>query len=167
MRRIFLLLCVLALALPTTQAFAGGGGDEGADETLRRSDDPLGSFPGGPVSKSPLSTGYYVTDNDAPISGQPWTPSYTFVDTTGSQAANWRRILSGPNQRSASFWESAGSLGLEFFRNPNDAADSTDNAFAGPISIGFPFYYYGRKYDSFYVSTNGLVGLSNSRYLYD
>lgn len=165
MRRIMLLLCVLVLALPTARVFAGGG-DEGTDETLRRSDDALGSYPGGPVNKSPLSTGYYVTDNDAPISGAPWTPSYSFDDTTGNQATNWRRILSGPNQRPASSWTDASSLGLEFFRNPNNALDSTDNAFAGPMSIGFPFYYYGRKYDSFYVSTNGLIGLSTRRYLY-
>jgi hypothetical protein len=45
--------------------------------------------------------------------------------------------------------------------------DSTDNAFAGPIPIGFPFYFNGVRYDSFYVSTNGLIVLSNRRYIYD
>jgi hypothetical protein len=166
MRRMLLLLFAIALSLPTANLFAGGG-DGSADETLRRSDDAFGSYPNGPASKSPLSTGYYVTDNDAPISGSPWSPTYTFVDTTGSQASSWRRILSGPNQRAASYWTGPASLGLEYFRNPNTALDSTDNAFAGPIAIGFPFYYYGKKYDSFYVSTNGLIGLSNRRYLYD
>jgi len=178
MRRLLLLLCAVLLSLPTTAILAdGGGGDKKSDaaDPLRRStdkdpSDPAGnpeSYPGGPISKSPLATGYYVTDNDAPQSGAPWAPSYSFVDTTGIEARSWRRILSGPNQQPASYWTGAGSLGYEYFRNPNDATDSTDNAFAGPIAIGFPFYFYGRKYDSFYVSTNGLVALTNRRYLYD
>jgi hypothetical protein len=165
MRRILLLLCAIALSLPAAKLFAGGDGS--GDETLRRSDDAQGSYPGGPVTKSPLATGYYITDNDAPLSGSPWTPSYTFVDTTGALASSWRRILSGSKQRDSTTWKAAGSLGYEYFRNPNDAGDTTNNAFAGPISIGFPFYYYGKKYDSFYVSTNGLVALTNRRYVYD
>src|SRR5690606_19628725 len=76
--------------------------------------------------------------------------------------AAWRRIRSGPSQGITTT-----PFGEEYFRNPNNMSDSTDDAFAGPISIGFPFYYYGIKYDSFYVSTNGLVALSNRRYVYD
>lgn len=182
MRRFYLLLlvCVSALALPTTAVYAEGGEDEGDGEILRRSNDPNPfdanpvSYPGGPVAKAPLSTGYYVTDNDGPAlfplpsqGGLNWSPTFTFIDTTDEDAAGWRRILTGPNQVPASQWTEPGSQGLEYFRNPNRMQDSTDNAFAGPISIGFPYYYYGRTYDSFYVSTNGLVALSNRRYQYD
>lgn len=170
MRRVLLLLCALAFILPAAPMLAGGGEEEGesdGSEVLRRSVDALGSYPGGPVAKAPLSTGYYVTDNDAPSVGPPWNPTYQFIDTTGAEARSWRRVLSGPNQRSASYWDQPGSQGREYFRNPNLAADSTDNAIAGPISIGFPFFYYGRKYDSFYVSTNGLIALANRRYQYD
>lgn len=178
MRKLLLLLCAVMFALPTSMVVAGGGdGGEKNDspDPLRRTydsnpTDPAGnpeSYPGGPVGKSPLATGYYVTDNDAPQSGAPWAPSYTFVDTTGVEAKSWRRILSGPNQQPISFWEQPGSNGYEYFHNPDLATDSTDDAFAGPIAIGFPFYYYGRKYDSFYVSTNGLIGLANRRYQYD
>jgi hypothetical protein len=179
MRRFLLLLfvCVSALALPTAAIYAEGGEDEGDGEILRRSDDanpfdanPV-SYPGGPAAKAPLSTGYYVTDNDPPTlptaAGISWTPTFTFVDTTNEDAAGWRRIISGPNQLPASVWTNPGSQGLEYFRNPNRMVDSTDNAIAGPISIGFPFYYYGRAYDSFYVSTNGLIALTNRRYQYD
>lgn len=165
MRRLFLLLCAALFAVMSIPAFAGGGGNsekkESDPETLRRSLFPGGSYPGGPVSKSPLATGYYVTDNDGPASGPPWQPNFAFTDTTINPEA-WHRIASGPNQGVTET-----DFGLEYFRNPNDPDDSTDNALAGPISIGFPFYYYGRKYDSFYVSTNGLVALTNRRYQYD
>ncbi len=180
MRRMLLLLCAVLFALPSAMYAGGGDGDkdEGADPQRRSNDgNPsdlvpnFESYPGSSVplipTKSPLATGYYVTDNDAPQSGAPWAPSYSFVDTTGIEARSWRRILSGPNQVPASTWTSPSSLGYEYFRNPDDATDSTNDAFAGPIAIGFPFYFYGRKYDSFYVSTNGLIGLANRRYLYN
>lgn len=165
MRRLFLLLCAALFAVMTVPALAGGGGNseekESDPEPLRRSQFNLGSYPGGPIAKAPLATGYYVTDNAGPLSGAPWQPAYEFFDTTVNPEA-WHRIASGPNQGITQT-----SFGLEYFRNPNMMTDSTDNAFAGPISIGFPFYYYGRKYDSFYVSTNGLVALSNRRYIYN
>ena len=165
MRRFLVLLYAALFAMLTVPALAGGGDGEEEQtdpETLRRSLFEKGSYPGGPLSKAPLATGYYVTDNDAPISGAPWQPSYEFFDTTGSDLAAWRRLRSGPNQGITTT-----PFGEEYFRNPNNMSDSTDDAFAGPISIGFPFYYYGIKYDSFYVSTNGLVALSNRRYVYD
>lgn len=183
MRRVLVLLCALACSVPSAMLFAQGDGANGkgsSDELLRRSVDPNGSYPGGPGGitgpKAPLATGYYVVDNDAPTVGSYWTPSAEILDTTGAEAPFWRRILSGPNQRPDSFWRRFGSEGLEYFRNPKTntpgpngtiITDSTDDAIAGPISIGFPFYYYGRKYDSFYVSSNGLVALTNRRYQYD
>ena len=165
MRRLFLLLCAALFAVTTLPALAGGGGNseekDSDPEPLRRSQFNMGSYPGGPTIKAPLATGYYVTDNDGPASGAPWAPSYEFFDTTINPDA-WHRLASGPNQ---GVTETA--FGHEYFRNPNDITDSTDNAFAGPVAIGFPFYYYGIKYDSFYVSTNGVVALSNRRYIYD
>lgn len=120
------------------------------------------------MSKAPLSTGYYVADNDNPQIGSPWAATYSFLDTTGTESTSWRRILSGPHQRPASFWTNSanGNFGLEYFRNPFNS-DSSDNALAGPISIPNGFFFYGRRYDSFYVSTNGLVALTNRRYQYD
>ncbi len=169
MRRVLVLLCAVAFALPSALVYAQGesSGKGSDDELLRRSDEALGSYPGGPGAKAPLSTGYYVADNEAPTIGSPWAPSFQFLDTTGSEIQAWRRILSGPKQRTPDFWQRPESEGHGYFRNPNNMNDSTDNAFAGPINIGFPFYYYGRKYDSFYVTTNGLLALSNRRYQYD
>ena len=143
MRRFLVLLYAALFAMLTVPALAGGGDGEEEQtdpETLRRSLFEKGSYPGGPLSKAPLATGYYVTDNDAPISGAPWQPSYEFFDTTGSDLAAWRRLRSGPNQGITTT-----PFGEEYFRNPNNMSDSTDDAFAGPISIGFPFYYYGIK----------------------
>ncbi|MDB5036448.1 MAG: Fibronectin type protein [Chlorobi bacterium] len=178
MRRVLVLLCAVAFSLPVAKLFAQGEAESKGDdkEVLRQSVDSRGSFPGGPLAKAPLATGYYIVDNDAPAVGPPWVPTWQFIDTTGSEAQFWHRVVSGPNQRNASFWTRPGSSGYEYFRNPNQVStgpnntiitDSTDNAFAGPIAIGFPFYFYGRKYDSFYVSTNGLVALTNRRYQYD
>lgn len=168
MRRLLLLLYATALILPTAAAFAGGGDDDGS-ETLRKSNAALGSYPGGPTAKAPLATGYYVADNDNPQIGSPWAATYSFLDTTGTESNSWRRIVSGPRQRPATFWSdpSNGNFGLEYFRNPYNMNDSTDNALAGPISIPNGFFYYGRRMDSFYVSTNGLVALTNRRYQYD
>lgn len=170
MRRVLVLLCAVAFSLPSALVFAQGGDDgKGSDdELLRRSQVGTLSYPGGPTNKAPLSTGYYLADNEQPSVGTPWAPTFTFLDTTGAEIREWRRILSGPKQRPATYWTtSPESEGHAYFRNPNNVNDSTNDAFAGPISIGFPFYYYGRKYDSFYVSTNGLVALSNRRYQYD
>ena len=175
MKRVFVLLYAVLFAVITVPVFAGGGDGEKEQEdpeTLRRSVS-LASYPGGPIAKAPLATGYYVTDNDQPSSGAPWQPTYEFFDTT-VDPSSWRRIRSGPNQG-----VTVTEYGHEYFRNPNNSTnngddfggsidtDSTNDAFAGPIAIGFPFYYYGIKYDSFYVSTNGLVALSNRRYVYD
>ncbi len=80
------------------------------------------------------------------------------------------------------YWDNNPGEGHRFFRNPAsiyggevdifdhdsfDALDSADNAFAGPIPIGFGFYFNGLRYDSFYVTTNGLIALTNRRYFYD
>jgi hypothetical protein len=99
-----------------------------------------------------LSTGYYVvdSDDDAPL---PWRPNYFFVDTN-YQPVTWRRIANGPRQFAS--WGN-------FFFNPNgwnDIAnmDTSDNAMAGPIPIGFKFAFYDVEYDSVYVSSNGFIG---------
>lgn len=169
--RVLYLVCTLVFALTLMlRAQEPKGGGEGL---LRRSNDaiPLDadpeSMPGGPVGKAPLATGYYAVDNGDPLVGSPWRPTYVFLDTTGLDSRSWRRIRSGPNQLPMSTWSQPGSQGKEFFWNPSSPLDSTDNAFAGPIAIGFPFHYYGRAYDSFYVSTNGLIALSNRRYEYN
>ena len=115
-----------------------------------------------------ISTGYYVVDSD----DSQWSlfnpGASEFVDTL-IEPGTWKRILSGPNQRPMEYWADAERNvfgGRAYLHNPGDMSDSVDNAFAGPIAIGFPFYMNGIRYDSLYVSTNGLIALSNRRYHY-
>jgi len=133
---------------------------------------------GNPVTSPQISTGYYYVDGDD------WAPDYwksaaTFIDTT-IEVDYWRRILQGPRMVDSTYWAANPGEGLRFFRNPAyptgnrsfftpgdvNATDSTDDAFAGPIPMNFGFYFNGIRYDSFYVSTNGLIALTNRRYTY-
>ncbi|MFA6571637.1 MAG: hypothetical protein WCT77_10430 [Bacteroidota bacterium] len=78
----------------------------------------------------------------------------------GSTAMSGAELL--PNVEWPDYW-----FGYDIDGNPNDV-DSTDDAFAGPIPIGGGgFQFNGIRYDSFYVSTNGVIALSNRRYNYD
>jgi hypothetical protein len=107
----------------------------------------------------------------------------------------WYQIYSGPRQVPVNEFESGYDIvnrlilppptgktpreGYRYFRNPaqypdysnrmykNPGIDTTKNAIAGPIPIGFAFYVNGIRYDSFYVSPRGIIALSNRRYLYD
>lgn len=176
MRSRLLLLALVTGLVSVSLAFAGDGKD--GEDVLRKSGPktPVSSYPllfnltaANPVTDPAISTGYYFVDSDdeAPDFWRP-DPSQ-FIDTL-TEPGTWRRIVSGPKQFPASFWTNSGLNqygGSAFFRNPGDAADSVDNAFAGPISIGFPFYFNGVRYDSFYVSTNGLIALSNRRYFWE
>jgi len=121
-------------------------------------------------SRSAASSGYYVVDNFDAVAGDFWRPKpipVPFLENADPAGGTdvWRRIHSGP-----SAWNN--NVGLEnanYFRNPGDISDTTDDAFAGPISIfkaGRKFFFNGVPYDSFYVSTNGVIALSNDRYTY-
>lgn len=145
-----------------------------------------------PSNSPAISTGYYFVTN-ASTADAVWRPQATaFVDTS-FERARWRTIISGPRQVNPDFWTSdENDEGHFYFRNPaNDnpgtsyveyflhasddrlpgdwAIDSTDDAIAGPIKLGLSggFRFNGIRYDSFYVTTNGLIGLSNRRYFYD
>ncbi len=101
-----------------------------------------------------LSTGYYAVDSDDDVP-TPWRPNYFFVDTL-FQPFSWRRIASGPSQ--------IGSIYPYYFYRPDQLAnpltmDTTNNAMAGPIPMGFTFNFYGTDRDSVYISTNGFIGL--------
>ncbi len=143
-----------------------------------------------------VSTGYYFVDSydDAPAF---WRPEVRIEDPDRDDPELWHRIQPGPrilvgsDGNPETYWEENPEEGLAFFRNPalpgvggqhdffdyppdpNNpdydpyATDSTDDAFAGPIPINFAFYFNGLRFDSFYVSTNGLVALTNKRYIYD
>ncbi|MGE5480474.1 MAG: FlgD immunoglobulin-like domain containing protein [Chloroflexota bacterium] len=142
-----------------------------------------------PRTEAAVSTGYYLVDNKEIIPQQYRNPDNTHMwqvnaiptDTT-VEPAMWRRILSGPRQLPREYWDNNKQEGLRFFRNPiqnldffdhtlrsDGAIDSTDDAIAGPIPIGITggFYFNGIRYDSFYVSTNGIIALTNRRYFYD
>jgi hypothetical protein len=138
------------------------------------------------------STGYYFVDSHSdlyPYIDSLWNPGLVLEDTMNSTDGDWFRVLSGPRQtayanitQAENYWK-ANPNGHAFFRNPaipgSDysyfthggaySTDSTDNAFAGPMPLGIKggFYFNGIRYDSFYVSTNGIIALTNRRYLYD
>lgn len=174
-RRILLLaLCVGLLGFNSA---ATAGGKDGEDVQRRSGPNaPVDSYPlpftkGGANARTnpAISTGYYFVDSDDEAPDF-WRPDPTqFVDTL-TEPATWRRIVSGPNQFPAGYWTNPTLNtfgGFAYFRNPGQMQDSTDDAFAGPISIGFPFYFNGVRYDSIYISTNGLLALSNRRYFYE
>lgn len=139
------------------------------------------------------STGYYWVDSDETIPTQfrnpdgtsRWDIRETYVDTL-FEPGTWTRILPGPRILPKEHWQQYKYDGHPYFRNPanrnnqlvdffdhsivgDDMLDSTDAAVAGPmpISISGGFYFNGIRYDSFYVSTNGVIALTNRRYFYD
>lgn len=113
-----------------------------------------------------ISTGYFMLNSEDPLD-TPLRPNVVdLLRSLDKEPEAWHRIVSGPNQFPAEHW-TTNKEGFAYFRNPGDREDSTDNAFAGPINIGFPYYFNGVRYDSFYVSSNGLIALSNRRYYYD
>lgn len=99
-----------------------------------------------------LSSGYYVVDSYDNV-GHPWSPTNNFIDTSFA-ASSWKRIATGPRQFAPTGY---------FFYNPSGWSnipqmDTTDNAMAGPIPLGFTFNFYGVNYDSVYISSNGVIG---------
>lgn len=90
--------------------------------------------------------------------------------------------ITGNSEGAGNYWyfrnpanDNPSTAYVDYFLNESDpnytpiAIDSTDDAIAGPIKIGLSggFKFNGIRYDSFYVSTNGLISLSNRRYFYD
>ena len=133
-----------------------------------------------------ISTGYYYYDSDErniTSSGikDIWKPG-VFVPDTSVQPNLWTKVVTGPRVLDSDHWDSDDNTnGRYFFRNPADGLtgsifdrnrtgdmDTTDNAVAGPIPIGIKggFFFNGLRYDSFYLSTNGVVALTNRRYVY-
>lgn len=189
----FILFIALFVGLLANDVLAN---NDKSDEILRKSglNIPAGPAPNSAGTTYPIqfnetntdrqgvnraaSTGYYFVDSDD--RSIEWGPKDGFVDTT-FQPTTWRRILPGPRLLDSTYWQTNKEEGLRFFRNPaqvnffrhRDAnnnpivVDSTDNAIAGPIPIGFGFYFNGIRYDSFYVSTNGVIALTNRRYYYN
>ncbi|MES2764414.1 MAG: FlgD immunoglobulin-like domain containing protein [Bacteroidota bacterium] len=169
-------LLLLALACSIGTAYAGGGND-GSDEILRKSGArsatnvsyPVPFNPAGTTARTQpaISTGYYLVDNDDDA-GPYWYPDVSkFVQETTNPVL-WHDIVTGPGQFPANFWDTQPE-GRAYFRNPGKLGDSTNNAFAGPMPIGLNggFVFNGVRYDSFYVSTNGVIALSNRRYYYN
>jgi len=187
MKKLLLLFAVVSMVISPNYLKANDD-KKSDDEILRKSQmfEPPNfgpdrtSFPmpfrqiGNPVNQPAISTGYYFVDSKDE-SPDFWRPSPNIIDTT-TDPNLWRRILPGPRLRNPADWANSPD-GLRFFRNPalplpngdffNGPTDSTDDAIAGPMPIGFNFYFNGLKYDSFYVSTNGIIALTNDRYFYD
>lgn len=137
---------------------------------------------GNAKTSAAVSTGYYFVDSedDAP---DYWRPNPTLYDMSEDPEL-WKRIEKGPRVVDSTYWNLHPEEGRRFFYNPAlpvkssgrsyfspglPATDSTDNAIAGPIPLGLSggFFFNGIRYDSFYVSTNGIVALTNRRYFYD
>jgi hypothetical protein len=184
MKKYFLFIALLCGLLLSSMTFAEAKVKKTDDEAQRISQivepNPFvfnTSFPRGSNAADlrPLSTGYYFVDSDDDVPDY-WRPNVEYVDTT-EEPNMWRRIIPGPRVRDPQYWEDHPEEGLRFFRNPaypsdtydffEGATDSTDDAIAGPIPIGFNFYFNGLRFDSFYVSTNGIIALSNRRYYYN
>jgi len=190
MKKLFLLLSSIALLIVLSGDLISADKIKGGtDELLRRSllVDPNGltSFPApftannNPVTAPAISTGYYFVDSDDEAADM-WRPNPEIIDTNYERNL-WKRIVIGPRVIDSNFWTQFPDEGLRFFRNPAYptgnrsyfshgvlyATDSTDDAIAGPIPIGFSFFFNGIRYDSFYVSTNGIIALTNRRYFYD
>ncbi|HPO63219.1 MAG TPA: hypothetical protein PK762_09065, partial [Candidatus Kapabacteria bacterium] len=188
MKRSLQLLTLVCIILFTAVIVYAGDKDKSNDNPLRKSEQTITgptapnntSFPVGvPATAPAISTGYYFVDSDdgVPLS---WRP-VNVIEDTNTDRDYWRRILAGPRVKDSIYWYQNNSEGLRFFRNPalpggtksmfshgvENATDSTDDAFAGPIPIKFDFYFNGIRYDSFYVSTNGVIALTNRRYFYD
>lgn len=178
MKKRLLSLAMMALIAGTVQVTAGGK----KDEVQRKSVTPQNSAPrpftvkgANPRTQPAISTGYYIMDSDEPNAADydrdartGWRPSPDFV-SLDTEPALWREIVTGPYQLPASYWQNNTDEGLRYFRNPANMNDSTDNAIAGPIpmKLSQAFYFNGVRYDSFYVSTNGIIALSNRRYFYN
>jgi len=187
MKKLLLLFAVLGMII--TPYYLRANDDKKSDDDILRKSQMFepptfrpdaSSFPmpfaeiGNPVTRPAISTGYYFVDSDDQAPDY-WRPSPSIIDTT-TDPNLWRRILPGPRLRDPADWVNNPD-GLRFFRNPalplpggdffNGPTDSTDDAIAGPMPIGFNFYFNGLKYDSFYVSTNGIIALTNDRYFYD
>jgi hypothetical protein len=188
MKKLLLLLtiiCGLLVFVSNTNADDGKANDDELLKKSQLSDFPPGNYPAtsypraftttgdprvlNPKTQPGISTGYYLVHSDDPAVA-PWRPKPEIMDTT-EDAVNWKRILSGPFQRDESYWIENPNEGRRYFRNPLSLPasmfDSVNNAIAGPIPIGFKFVFNGIQYDSFYVSTNGAIFLSNQRYNYD
>ncbi|MDQ1267279.1 MAG: type sorting protein, partial [Bacteroidota bacterium] len=150
---------------------------------------------GNPINAPAVSTGYYFVDSDDEAPDY-WRPIPEIIDTN-TERTRWTKIMSGPRvirdpgKDYKDYWNDNKEEGMRFFRNPaipnpatlpadssyfsvpgGDATDifatdSTDDAFAGPMPIGFRFYFNGIGFDSFYVSTNGIICLTNRRYFYN
>lgn len=165
------LLLLLTFLLSAGVIYAAGGSKNGGGELLRKSSGP--SYPqpfvvvgDNPVNSPAISTGYYAVDSEEPISSF-WRPDGgTTLDTT-EEPGLWYRVYSGAHQFPTNYFDVNKSEGKRFFRNPSVSSDSVDNVFAGPIPLNFPFIFNGVRYDSFYVSSNGIIALSNRRYYYD
>ncbi|MFN8366654.1 MAG: FlgD immunoglobulin-like domain containing protein [Candidatus Kapaibacterium sp.] len=183
--KVLLLLVSCALAVAVYAGDSGKGNEAQRRSNLYKNGSP-GSYPR-PFSAEPatitkttiapaVSTGYYIVDSDDNADTY-WKP-YGFISPNNEvdlnyQPETWRKVVSGPHQFPPSYWVTNTAEGLPYFQNPANVTaalpngiDSTDDAFAGPIPIGFPFYFNGIRYDSFYVSTNGMMALSNRRYFY-
>ncbi len=145
-----------------------------------------------PRTAPAISTGYYFVDSyetNAPYGDSFWHPTPKIYDTNYTDDGEWIRVKPGPrtmdfaNSTEAKNAWAANPRGQYYFRNPAlpstgsyfdhglvNATDSTDNAIAGPMPLGLTaegFIFNGVRYDSFYVSTNGIIALTNRRYLYD
>jgi len=76
-------------------------------------------------------------------------------DAGGPDAFGYIWVDSDEPNGPAFDWIDVQGVGTEV---PQLVDEGSDDDFAGPFAIGFPFNYYGSVYTSFYISSNGFVG---------
>jgi len=178
---------VLGDSKQNTEVKSAGVLDGKSNELQRKSSYALGTapLPFTEVNNShyniAVSTGYYLVDNFDQDAADYWRPSET-IYSRNEDPDLWFNIIAGPRIVDSNYWRDNTEEGKRFFRNPayptngnsyfefnNLDQDTVDNAFAGPmpLKVNGGFYFNGIRYDSFYVTTNGLIALTNRRYFYD
>jgi len=195
MRKI-VLLCAVLSGLMFGNLYAQKGGEEkdirsdlpGQGTNVA----PYSTYPqpfnpyGNPKDQPAVSTGYYFNDNvrNGDLETPVYSPSFnSFENPSTFEPERWTEVIPGPRIVDPNSWDN-NPKGQYYFRNPayptenggdyfehnaSFGTDSTDDAIAGPMPIGLKraFLFNGIAYDSFYVSTNGVMALTNSRYVYD
>lgn len=93
-----------------------------------------------------LITAVYLTKANPATTGGPDAFGYTFIDSNepGSPLYAWEEI--SPTGTIITSWT------------------SLYDGFSGPISIGFPFYYYDNAYSELYISTEGYISFGRGYY---
>jgi hypothetical protein len=87
----------------------------------------------------------------------------------GSHPLRWNIITTcNPDENALYSWIDSNMAGgpifdwIDISSSGNNVDSLKDDNVAGPFPIGFSFPFYGEMYDKFYISSNGLIGFSET-----